>query len=248
MKCKYYNQYGRFLDDLTTAGIVAEFSGADTEELYNNNLQTQPHSWHYRSKKIYYTHNSQGYRAPEFDTVDWNNSIVVFGCSNVYGVGLADDETVCYHLEQLTNKPVINMGIGGSSIPFSVFNQIALHERQVKPLAVVNMWTSATRMLHFSQSNTLSIGAWTLTQAPRFRQMFLSWAADDANPEGHAWMYRRMCRALWQDTKHYECTYFCDLPFDIEKVPRIDLARDLQHPGTQSMQIAAKKIAEGLKL
>lgn len=58
----------------------------------------------------HYTVNSQGYRCPEFDAIDWENSIIFFGCSHVFGIGLLDHETVANQLSLILNCPVINLG------------------------------------------------------------------------------------------------------------------------------------------
>ena len=53
----------------------AEWSCSDTASKYQRNLESQPADWLWRTKPVHYNLNSQKYRAPEWDTVDWNNSI-----------------------------------------------------------------------------------------------------------------------------------------------------------------------------
>jgi hypothetical protein len=91
--------------------------GSDTEERFQENLKSQPEDWPWRNQQITYKLNSQNYRAPEWDSIDWENSVVMFGCSQVFGVGVDEDQTLGYYLSELLNKPVINLGIpGGSSM------------------------------------------------------------------------------------------------------------------------------------
>ena len=242
----YYSQKGKLLCH-SHCNDGEFYFASDTRENYQNNLKKQPKHWHYRNKKIYYKHNSQGYRTKEFDEIDWSKSIVVFGCSIVYGVGLAEDETVCYHLEQITGKPVVNLGAPGSSIAFSTYNQVALHEINPEPLAVVNVWTAPERTTYFEKNQAIDVGPWNSLEH-RFQKMFTIWALCDSNPMGHAWMHRRTCQQLWQKTLQFECTFFPRLHFDVLKLEAVDQARDLMHPGNKSMYQAAKKIAQGLEL
>lgn len=246
-KFKEYYPSGKFLVDHSSKD--GQFSGADTKKLFEANCGKMADNWHYRTKKIYYKHNQQGYRAPEFNTVDWNKSVVMFGCSNVYGVGLADDETLPGQLQKLLGVPVINMGIGGSSMCFSYYNQLMLHEKNTTPLGIVNVWTSPDRLLYFSGQYPNNVGAWCLTLSPQYKNMFVKWAADPVNPEAYAHIWQKSTQALWKDHKnHYECTFFSYCPLDVPQFGRIDFARDLMHPGPQSMRVAAIKIAEGLNL
>ena len=63
--------------------------------------------------------NPQGWRSPhDFNTLDWNNSVLVFGCSQVWGQGLGYSETLTSQLELRLNQPVINLGIMGAGRVF----------------------------------------------------------------------------------------------------------------------------------
>ena len=43
------------------------FSGTDSEQLFKENLLTQPDDWYYRTHSIEYNLNKYGYRTVEFD-------------------------------------------------------------------------------------------------------------------------------------------------------------------------------------
>uniref|UniRef100_UPI002622C6EF hypothetical protein n=1 Tax=Acidovorax sp. TaxID=1872122 RepID=UPI002622C6EF len=62
----------------TTVRYGSSFAGLDTPEYFKKRLSTMPDDWHYRTKEIYYTSNRLGYRTVEFDSVDWQNSAVLF--------------------------------------------------------------------------------------------------------------------------------------------------------------------------
>jgi hypothetical protein len=70
----------------------------------------------------------------------------MFGCSFIFGIGVTDEHTVPYFLEKLSGRPVINMGIPGSSIQTSLHNSIILNDSEYPiPKAVVNMFTDLNR-------------------------------------------------------------------------------------------------------
>ena len=99
-----------------------EWAGSDIKSTFLENLKTQPLDWHYRNNKIQYNYNSDGYRTKEFKEVDWKNSIVMFGCSVTNGIGLHEEDTIPYRLEQQLGISVINMGVGASSMLFNLHN------------------------------------------------------------------------------------------------------------------------------
>ena len=83
-----------------TGGVYYWMQG-DTEETFEKNKVTQSSKWKYLTKPVTYTLNQHGFRAPEWDQIDWKNSVVLFGDSCTYGVGISDDETIGFQLEQL---------------------------------------------------------------------------------------------------------------------------------------------------
>ena len=66
----------------------------DSRELFKKNLKSQPTSWKYRTTNITYRLNSMGYRTQEFDRIPWHKSIVLFGCSYIFGVGCELSSTI----------------------------------------------------------------------------------------------------------------------------------------------------------
>jgi hypothetical protein len=229
------------------------FSGPDSQEFYKKNSKEMPADWIYHSKSVTYTLNSEGYRAPEFHTVDWSNSVVLFGCSCVFGVGLDDSDTISAQLEKLINVPVINMGVGASSIQFSYYNQLILPNIAPKPKAIINVWTSVARASYFTRKSLIMLGPWS--RGRMYNKLQTLWSLDDANPAVHAYFLRQSARILWKDTLHKEYTFMID-PHDmhtdeyaiIKRFKKIDDARDILHPGIDSARLAAEKIAEDLRL
>ena len=200
--------------------------------------------------------NSKGYRAPEFDTVDWNNSIVIFGCSYVYGTSISIEETISAQLENLLGRPVINMGVPASSIAFSFANQLTLWEQGIAPYAVVNFWTSTQRLSYFLDNNLAAhIGPWIEYNNKHslnmrlHKKMFELWNFKDSNPAVYSCIFQRMAGILWKDTKHLEYSFFPETveQFGIKAVEQIDYGADNSHPGSRTTLEIAIIIAEDLE-
>lgn len=132
-----------------------DFYGMDTCERYKKNLKKQPEDWYYRHNKIKYTLNSYGYRTKEFEDIDWKNSIVMFGCSHVFGTGNDDKHTIPHFLEQLIGIPVINLGVGAASIQFCLHNSLMLYKKYGVPKAVIYFWTGLSRHLLYQKTSVL---------------------------------------------------------------------------------------------
>jgi hypothetical protein len=224
-----------------------DFSGTDSESRYRTNCKKMPEDWLYHTKPISYTLNSEGYRAPEFDTIDWSNSVVLFGCSCVYGVGLDDSDTISAQLEKLIGIPVINVGAPASSIQFSYYNQLILANIAPKPKAVINIWTSSERISVFTDLGAIPLGPWPAI--PIWCKQLLSlWNFSEINPAVHSYILQQSARIFWKNIPHCEYSFFDHTAdqFKINTLPVIDRARDIRHPGINSARLAAEKIAEDL--
>jgi hypothetical protein len=245
-KKSHHIQPGTFLQ-VPVLSADNKFFVNDSEEKFRKNLEQKPENWHYRHKVVEYHNNSMGYRAPEFDTIDWANSAVIFGCSCVYGTGLAQDETISHHLENIWGFPVINMGVGGSSIPFAFYNQVSLAELGVSPKAVINVWTAPDRHTFFTDKKAAHsiiapVGNWSTRSIEQ--NLYKSWNSSFTNSASHSDFLIRAAKLLWKDTNYLETTFFKD-GVDVPNLPfPIDFARDDRHPGPSSMLNAARYIAE----
>lgn len=199
--------------------------------------------------------NSMGYRAPEFNEIDWPNSVVIFGCSAVYGTGLTNSETISAQLENFLGRPVINMGVPASSIAYSYINQLALAEQNIVPYAVVNFWTSTKRQTYFIEKDVIAhIGPWVNKEGSGiknklFQKFFELWNFYNCNPDSHSNVYRTSAKLLWKNSCYLEYSFFkptADL-FDIRLIEMIDSASDDIHPGMRSAFETAKIIAEDIE-
>ena len=231
-------------------GFTLDFVPADTKELFEKNLKTQPDNWYYRTHEVKYTANSLGYRTREFDDIDWKESIVVFGCSYIFGIGVTDEHTIPYFLEQLCGRPVINMGIGGSSIQTALHNSIILNDSEYPiPKAVIYLFTNLERFQLYKNNSVEHYGHWcSSSYIPRFLN------SDHTIPLNL--MSIKMIRNLWKNKTIY-CEYSCfgqeklintlDTKIYSEFVNMDKSARDLSHSGSVSNMKFAEKIYEKIK-
>jgi hypothetical protein len=235
------NNYGVDAD----GNRIVYFSGEDTPELYESNLYTKPSSWHYRHKQVTYKCNSRFYRCKEWADIDWKSSVVIFGCSQIQGQGLAEDETVSENLAQLLGRPVINLGVGGSGMMYNLQNSLLLMKNFPIPWAIVQQWSSMNR-IHVFSNYLRTLGPWE----PEEHQLFTSWNQDISNAQMQAIFVKEISEKLWKDkTRYYELTQFHHTAESIncDFINRLDLARDNGHPGPLTAAASAKHIAERLR-
>jgi len=235
---------GKFLP--VDSEVNSLFSGTDTEELFQKNLKTKPENWKYRSAPVRYTYNKDCYRTRNFNEIDWNKSIVIFGCSNVFGVGVDDSETISTYLESITNRPVINMGVGGSSITYSFHNSIILKANYPMPLAVVHLWTDYSRTVYYYRNSLKSYGSWNMEE----NNYMDLWSKSEHHGMTHALFASLSSKQLWENTRYYEASFFSDTAklLGCDRLKTVDRARDDSHYGCKTLKLTAERIAEKLNL
>jgi hypothetical protein len=226
-------------------GLSKNYVGPDSVSLYKNSLKTMPIDWYYRDNEIVYETNSLMYRTVEFDTIDWSNSVVIFGCSNVFGVGLHTENTISEQLSRLINKPVINMGAPASSILYNLHNNVILRNYPT-PLGVVNMWTHYNRQVYYHAGEVRHLGAWKMDGDDYMDH----YTRVEANPITNAYLNTMTARSLWSHTRYYECSMFGDTSelLKCDHIKQTDYARDLTHPGIETAFTVAKLIRDKLCL
>jgi hypothetical protein len=212
----------------------------DTPKAVNRNKKKLGPEWYYYDKKIEYRYNELGFRTKPFSQIDWKNSVVVIGCSCVMGVGNTEEDGVCGQLEQILQKPVVNLGVSGSAIDWACRNSLVLHECFPHPKAIVQLWTALARYSDYHSTG------WFTPILPQNTRKYCA---------KHDWEIRSMHyvesdRALWRDkTVYYDATWYKHVAsrINVDYYDRtIDFARDLDHPGVKSCRLAAEGIAEKL--
>jgi len=222
-----------------------EFYGSDLENVFKKNLETQPTDWRYRNKEVKYILNSDSFRTVEFKDIIWNESVVIFGCSQTFGVGLAADETISVFLSKLIDCPVINMGIPGSSPTFATHNALILKKGYPKPKAVVNIWSSLNRTAFYHPYHIQHDIVNEDQESYNYQ-----WNKVNSNAIVNGLFLQKISKIIWENIPYYEMTMFehTAMHFKCDFVKKIDYARDLMHLGHETAYLVAKKIAENLKI
>lgn len=231
-----------------------KWNGTDSEEMFLKSLKDMPSDWRYRTKEIVYNTNSNGYRAPEWDQINWKESIVLFGCSCTYGVGLAEDETISYYLQELTGRQVVNLGVPGGSNDLMLQNSISLLERYDTPYSVVMNWTCTDRFRYFSEDRYYDAGSWLANhKGPssiydmNVSNLWKHLYRDRTNELVIAYNIGRSAKWIWQNRTHYRTVSYFDLSahyLRADKFFEIDnKARDRLHPGHENAKAVATYIA-----
>jgi hypothetical protein len=230
---------------------TTKFWALDSEELFNKNLEALPEDWRYRTQPVEYCINSLGYRAPEFDQVDWKNSVVMFGCSTTFGDGVNQDDTIPAQLSKIIGRPVINMGAGGSGQMWSLHNAIVLKEYYTTPVAVVNFWPSIYRTTTYNMNGPEKQGPWNENS------IYQNWI-QHGNAESQAYFTHLLSKNIWHNNAIYYDFTWCDIMSYVtgcDMVPEEsvtkngnykNLARDLCHQGPESLKCIAEHVAKKL--
>jgi hypothetical protein len=247
---RYVQQQGK-----TQYDFIPRESAAD----YEKNLKLQSSDWVWRSRPLRYTVNTQAYRCGEFDSLDWSNSIVCFGCSNTFGDGVDDFDVWPHLLSELVLYPTINLGYGGMGWDFNWVNSLRVIQAGHKPRAVVYYWPNTVRMFTLPEESDLNFvwghGAWTKDKDPKKPQVYLGslWSEDPLLGPFWAEQYKLCLDIMWNQ---------CGVPvvhttwFEGLKVPGVEhialfshslrdlslRARDLLHPGIEDHRFIAQEI------
>lgn len=231
-----------------------EYCGSDDGKKFKSNLKRTKKDWYYRDTPIKYTLNSLGYRTRNFDEVDWENSIVIFGCSYVQGVGVDDTHTLSYFLEKELNLPVINMGVIGSSNTFHLHNVNVLLTQYPKPKAILYLPSAIQRYPIYDWDHVIYRGEWTDNKT----QMKTNRANSVVQNLMALNIISNMCQSrttyIEYCVSHPLYKFLEDYNPNVNRVyidgcePRIDneedYARDLAHPGSNIHERLAKSLTK----
>ena len=235
--------------------LLPYFLSVEEKNDYEKNCKKLGNDWHYYNKEIIYNLNSNFYRAPEWNTIDWKQSIVVLGCSHVFGEGLATDETVCYQLEKLYNRPVINLGQSGTSTFFSWHNSIRLFELFGIPYAVINLWTDYSRLLYYDTDQIKRVGFWSGGRWDNYdrdmKSLYRIWNKNDIHAINFFKFEATACKEFWNSrTNYYEGSYFKETAeiINCDFFSQLDDARDFIHSGPITHKTAAGIIYENFSI
>lgn len=257
----YFNKK-QFLKINTSTEKEMDFYPADHKDAYEKNLIKQPEGWHYRTKKIKYKLNSFGYRTQDFNTVKWEESIVLFGCSCTFGIGVDEDETISHYLSEKLNRPVINMGWPGGSNMNMLMNSLVLSQAKQIPYAIVFLWSTTDRLPLFTDKQVYNIGPWNSDENQKnvlyrdsyndiYSALFKNYNFFIENETMNSYFISQFAKEIWKNkTKYVTASFFGNtaLCMDTEITFSMDnKARDLIHPGLESNKTAASTLAHLIK-
>jgi hypothetical protein len=241
---------------------TVEWFSVDSEISYANTLKLEGDNWEYKDKPITYTFNQNGYRCPNWSEIAWQDSIIIIGCSNTFGLGLNYNDTAAHLLSQSLTTPVINLGVVGSSNHLMLFNSIKLIEQQIKPKAVILLFSDTSRYTHFNLDNNSikSLGHWSLSDSPvkkvasvdhGMSNFYLDYTRNQ-NCDAHGTMAAYSTEAVWKaagiKTLAYSA-YFNSLKDKFKTLPaRVDKAREQSHPGINTNKLWADIIKTDLQI
>jgi len=198
---------------------ISGFYGLDSAANFLRELTLQPDDWYYRNKEVNYTLNSQGYRAPEWQDIDWSNSIVFMGGSQIFGVGNDDSDTIPNMVTILTGTPTVNLSLVGVGMQFHRQNTKMLIDNNIKPKKVFLIATPKYRFTWMKEKapgelSFENFGSWLLSndkQDPTYssrepkttyaklrKAMFTYWADWDHNID---WEYKHVVdhiKLMWE--------------------------------------------------
>lgn len=219
--------------------VTAYWEDATSQKQYRKNRKILGPDWYYYDKEITFEFNSRGFRAPEFDTIDWANSVVVLGDSFTSGVGNLIEDIATTLLQDMLGMPVINLGISGSGIDVACWNSLLLHETYPCPRAVVQLWSGIHRYAEVKAD-----------QINHFMPHERAFCTRKHNWKERNKMYVLADRVLWKDKlPYYEASMFdcAASALDVDFLKTLDLGRDLAHWGPESNIVVAETIATNLK-
>ena len=217
------------------------FNILDDKTQYEINLKKQPDDWIWRHQKVTYTTNSQHYRCQEWNNIDWENSTIVFGCSNVFGLGLDDSQTITANLSKKLKTNVINLGIPGASVMFQWINTTKLISQGCRPARAIYIWPHHFRVADIlSETKHKLCGTWNFDT----NDLSTAWS----NRDQHSLEYAKFC--IESTTQQWTCptyhyTWCSDIGKYITKFPFPkfdDYSRDTTHPGPKTIEMWADKI------
>lgn len=240
------------LTTIVDGKISNQYSPADSFEKFADSLANQSIDWKYRNKIVTYDVNSSGYRTAEWETIDWKNSIVIFGCSCVYGVGLANDETIDYYLEKETGIPTVNMGFPSGSndhILINILNLLDYVGEENFPKNIVIGWTTTDRFAFFGERGVHPVGPWDSRKHQPFYPQYIAMFEDRYNQYMRSYYIAKTVRALLKNKTNLiefsffpESTYYMRLPGPPIKM--IDKARDIIHPGNETSKLVVEYLKD----
>jgi len=229
-----------YMDRLNYNSIYKGFSkksvdwvSGDTQEKYKENLvsrraELEKHGW--IDNKFNYSFNSEGFRCDEFSS---DPTVMFLGCSFTVGIGMPIEQTWSSLVAKSLDLKSANLGQGGGSNDTAF--RLGFHWiPKIKPKLVVLLVPPYHRFEIIS-SNIIHLIT-PQHHAEQFTNFMAEWGSDDTNPYHNRLKnilaIKQVCAENQIKFVKHDCNLF----------QRLDLARDLAHPGVLSNQKLAEDI------
>lgn len=228
------------------ASTIREWSGGDVQEKFRTHCETLPDTWYYRNASITYNINENGHRSKKLSELNLDNYLLFLGCSITEGVGLEQSKTYAAVLSKKLGCDYYNMGLGATGIDVITHNlMIWFATIPKKPKAVVIQWPDFTRNLTGSSVENLETrGMWQNNEDyNRFVDLGISLEFFSAKKLLTRNLIKRI---ITVPTVEFGLNNIIPLHDDVLSIKRIDLARDLGHPGIKSNENFAEVLYDHL--
>lgn len=170
---------------------------------------------------------SEQYRC-DLNSVDWNNCVVVLGCSHTWGTGLEPEETYCAQLENILQKPVYNLGMPGTGIDYVTNNAVRLYKR-LHAAQLIIQYPDSGRCFYWHEKHAIT--NLTPQTVPSDLGSVLMSKAHTIQTTA---FYRSVIQALYPRAIEFTFTIDDSIEFNIPQAPvddACDRARDGMHFG-----------------
>lgn len=229
---------------------VNEWMGPDSLKKYEQSLKRMPDDWVWRNKKIIYQVNGHGYRCDkDFDEVDWESSIVVFGCSNVFGVGVDAENTLSGHIQRMTGINTVNLGLPHASVMriWSLLTDFL--NSGIKPKAIVTVWPDPNRFLEILPNKKLVDWSAGNITTPDDHPSSFGWVTHEYQGVGFSKRAINSSKVMCKDIPYFDYSWFSVPDIDITDLAikyYVDNARDCIHPGIGTLRKWAEHIVNDM--
>jgi hypothetical protein len=216
---KYANKLLYWVEGDSMERWEKKFNDANYQGFFKLNGWTHEHA-------IEYKFNSHGFRCKEFDN---EASYIALGCSHTSGTGLPVEKTWPHLLFEMTNIPVLNLGVGGASLD-TCFRLLDYYVNNLNILGVFVLEPEIYRFEMFIDETPTCFLPKHFEHSHPHLEIYKHWISSEENS------------AVALKKNRYCMQYICDMHninlVSIEKSPTAypDFARDLQHHGFESQK------------
>lgn len=242
-----------YLDKLLPTPFVEEKYQRYLPHFLSQQEHDQYHTT-YTKLDVYYELNTDGYRTQEWDQFDWSESIAIFGCSHVFGEGVAEQSSLPWRLQCLTGRRVINLGVPGTGPQFSWHNSLIMNRVYPTPYAVIQLWSNYNRIPYYGDQKCKRIGPWSGSHWDDYDtdavKLFALWNLEKTHSQTEFAMTSYASRHFWSSkTKYVDGSFFEHVAAELNQphYQIIDYARDGMHGGFNTHSQAAFDLYQKLE-